>query len=39
LMTLKGHADEVTSVTFSIDGKGLTTGGNDGTLRLWRAAP
>ena len=38
LITLKGHADEVTSIIFSSDGKALATTGLDGTLRLWRAA-
>jgi WD40 repeat protein len=38
LMTLKHHADEITSVTFSIDGMSLATSSTDGTVSLLRAA-
>ncbi len=37
LMTLKSHADEVTSVTFSANNTSLATSSLDGTVRLWRA--
>ncbi len=30
-----GHADEVTAVVFSADGKRLASGARDGTVRLW----
>jgi WD40 repeat protein len=39
LMTLIGHADKVTSVTFSTDGQSLATSGNDGVVRIWRGSP
>jgi WD40 repeat protein len=36
LIDLEGHADEVTSITFSEDGKDLATSSSDGTVRFWR---
>ncbi|TVS20393.1 MAG: serine/threonine protein kinase, partial [Planctomycetaceae bacterium] len=38
ILTLKGHTDEVTSVSFSPDGRSLLTGSLDGTLILWPTA-
>src|SRR5206468_2461103 len=38
LRELKGHADWVTSVTFSPDGRRLLTGSRDGTTCLWDVA-
>ena len=35
LVTLTGHKGWVFAAAFSPDGKTLTTGGDDGTLRLW----
>jgi WD40 repeat protein len=36
--TLKGHTDEVCSLTFSPDGRALAFGGKDGTIKLWDVA-
>ena len=33
--TLAGHANDVTSVAFSPDGKTLVSGGNDQTVCQW----
>ncbi len=35
ILTLKGHTSEVTTVSFSPDGRSLLTGSLDGTLILW----
>src|SRR5262249_17193798 len=35
LRTLEGHTDQVWSVAFTPDGKGLLTGSKDKTMRLW----
>src|SRR6185295_5981233 len=35
VVTLKGHAGDVTCVAFGRDPRVVTTGGCDGTLRLW----
>ena len=34
-MTLKGHADRITSIAFSPDGKRLVTSSWDGTAKIW----
>ena len=36
--TLTGHTDQVDSVAFSLDGKLLATGSDDGTVILWKVA-
>jgi WD40 repeat protein len=38
LRTLEGHTDGVTSVVFSPDGVTLSSGSEDGTVRLWGVA-
>ena len=37
LMTLSGHKDAVSSVTFSADGKRLATASDDNTAKIWDA--
>ncbi len=37
LLTLKGHADYVSSVAFSPDGKCIVTGSDDSTAKVWDA--
>jgi len=34
-LTLKGHSDGVTSVSFSPDGKRIVSGSWDNTLKVW----
>jgi WD40 repeat protein len=34
-LTLKGHSDAVTSVSFSPDGKRIVSGGWDQTVKIW----
>jgi serine/threonine protein kinase len=36
--TLEGHAWQVTSLSFSPDGRLLASGSNDNTIKLWRVA-
>ena len=36
-ITLKGHTDQITSVTFSPDGKRLASASLDRTLKVWDA--
>jgi hypothetical protein len=36
---LRGHADIVTSIAFSPDGKTLASGSSDTTIRLWSTIP
>jgi hypothetical protein len=38
ILTLKGHTGEVTTVSFSPDGRSILTGSQDGTLILWSTA-
>ena len=35
-LTLKGHNDVVISLSFSLDGRTLASGGYDRRIRLWR---
>ncbi|KAJ3557035.1 hypothetical protein NM688_g1690 [Phlebia brevispora] len=37
ITSLAGHGSKVTSVAFAQDDKRIISGGNDGTLRIWRA--
>ncbi len=38
VLTLTGHADEITAVAFSPDGRTLATATRHGPVKLWRAA-
>jgi len=35
VQTFKGHKSEVTRVSFTPDGRWLTSGGSDGSLKIW----
>ena len=35
MLTLKGHSDTVSSVSFSPDGKRIVSGSGDKTLKVW----
>jgi katanin p80 WD40 repeat-containing subunit B1 len=35
MQTFKGHVSEVTKVSFTPDGRWLTSGGIDGTIKIW----
>ena len=37
LAILKGHEGQISSISFSPDGKTIATGSNDGTVKLWSA--
>ena len=39
VLTLKGHVDQVASVSFSPDGSRILTGSHDGTVKVWDANP
>jgi WD40 repeat protein len=36
LMELRGHHEEITSVSFTTDSRRVFTAGDDGTVRIWR---
>ncbi len=38
-LTLKGHNNDVTSVSFSVDGSRIITGSADGTAIIWDSRP
>ncbi|MEV5343550.1 WD40 repeat domain-containing protein, partial [Streptomyces sp. NPDC052676] len=38
-VTLAGHTDTVLAVAFSPDGRSLTSGSTDQTIRRWNVAP
>lgn len=35
VLTLEGHADGVTSVAFSDDGRSIASARTDGTIKVW----
>jgi WD40 repeat protein len=39
ILTLQGHADDITSAAFASDGRRIFTASWDGTMRLWEATP
>src|SRR5262249_27212089 len=39
ILTLKGHADDITGVQFSPDGQRIITSSWDRTIKLWEASP
>ena len=39
LLTLRGHSDDVRSVSFSPDGKRIVSGAQDRTVKIWDAHP
>jgi WD40 repeat protein len=39
VLTLRGHADDLTAVVFTPDGRRVITAGWDGAIQLWDAAP
>ncbi len=37
MLTLRGHSDDVMSVSFSPDGKQIVSGSRDDTVKVWDA--
>ena len=38
-LTLKGHSEPVSSVSFSPDGKRIVSGSGDNTVKIWDISP